>query len=109
MYQDLAECGYRREHLRGPHPIHTRRESRLRAVVGRRASVTSDHHQAIRRLGRGLVVTGDAADGAVEAYEHSRRRQTTGVQWQPQRPEAGAAGRRIAEALVDAARTRIAA
>jgi putative glutamine amidotransferase len=109
LYQDLAERGYRRDHLRGPHPIRTGEGSGLRALLGKRAVVPSDHHQAIRRLGRGLVVTARAPDGAVEAYEHSRRPHTMGVQWQPQRPDSGATRRRIAEAFVDVARTGLAA
>ena len=43
----------------------------------------SQHHQAIDRLGRGLVVAGRAADGVVEAVELPGR-WVVGVQWHPE-------------------------
>lgn len=46
--------------------------------------VNSYHHQAVKRLGRGLVVGAYAEDGTVEAIEHSRGF-VLGVQWHPER------------------------
>jgi putative glutamine amidotransferase len=43
----------------------------------------SVHHQAIDRLGRGLVVTGRADDGTIEAVEHEHG-WIVGVQWHPE-------------------------
>jgi gamma-glutamyl-gamma-aminobutyrate hydrolase PuuD len=42
------------------------------------------HHQSIGRLGRGLTVTGRAADGTVEAVELAGREFVCGVQWHPE-------------------------
>ncbi len=41
------------------------------------------HHQAVRRVGEGLTVTGRAPDGVVEAVEHERG-WVVGVQWHPE-------------------------
>jgi putative glutamine amidotransferase len=42
------------------------------------------HHQAVSELGEGLVVTGRAADGVVEAIETTAGGWTLGVQWHPE-------------------------
>ena len=47
-------------------------------------NTTSGHHQAIRDLGDGLVVTARAADGLVEAVEYSAHPWCIGVQWHPE-------------------------
>jgi len=44
---------------------------------------SSQHHQAIDRLGDGLVVTGRSADGIIEAVELPGR-WVVGVQWHPE-------------------------
>ncbi len=63
----------------------------------------SHHHQAIDRLGEGLVVTGRATqDDLVEAVEVPGARWVLGVQWHPEADEAS----RVIGALVDEARAR---
>lgn len=47
-------------------------------------TVNSRHHQAVNRLGRGLVVTASAADGTVEAVEDPEQRFVLAVQWHPE-------------------------
>jgi putative glutamine amidotransferase len=47
--------------------------------------VVSSHHQAIRRLGSGLVAVAWAEDGIIEAVESKTRPDTIGVQWHPER------------------------
>jgi putative glutamine amidotransferase len=61
--------------------------------------VSCHHHQAIDRLGAGLVVSGRAADGVVEAVEAADRRWLLGVQWHPEADERS----RLFTALHDAA------
>lgn len=61
--------------------------------------VSCHHHQAIDRLGDGLVVSGRAADGAVEAVEAADGRWLLGVQWHPEANERS----RLFTALRDAA------
>jgi putative glutamine amidotransferase len=56
--------------------------SRVSQVMQRsRTKVNSFHHQAVARLGEGLVATGWAPDGAIEAVEATDRDFVLGVQW----------------------------
>ncbi len=64
------------------HPVAIEPGSRLAAALGVRAvEVNSFHHQAIERLGEGLVVSAVAPDGTVEGIEDPRRPFLLGVQW----------------------------
>lgn len=66
------------------HPVALAADSRLGAHVGlSEITVASGHHQAIRRLGDGLVVTATAPDGVVEAVEHATA-PIVAVQWHPE-------------------------
>jgi putative glutamine amidotransferase len=49
--------------------------------------VRCHHHQAVGRLGEGLVVSGRAADGVLEALEAADGRWLLGVQWHPEADE----------------------
>jgi putative glutamine amidotransferase len=52
------------------------------AVIGAtEISVNSFHHQAVDRLGRGLLAVGWSPDGVVEAIEAPARDYVLGVQW----------------------------
>ncbi len=79
----------------------------MRRLLGRSTYVDSEHHQAIRRLGRGLQATATSPDGMVESIERTDRRFALGLQWHPER-DPGGSGDRIAEALVQAAMDRAA-
>lgn len=72
-----------------------------RAEGARAVEVASHHHQAVDALGEGLVPTGRAEDGVVEALQAGDGSWQVGVQWHPE-PDPGS---RIIGALVDAART----
>lgn len=51
-----------------------------------RVSVPTSHHQAIRKVGQGLVANAFCDDGVIEATElPSRSSFTIGVQWHPER------------------------
>ena len=57
-------------------------ESAVSRILGRRRTkVNSFHHQAVDRLGEGLVITGRAPDGTVESLEASDSEFLIGVQW----------------------------
>ena len=75
---------------------------------GRTLRVRCHHHQAVDRLAPGLVATGWAADGTVEAVELAgddpARPFVVGVQWHP---EEDAADVRLVAALVAAARRHV--
>jgi putative glutamine amidotransferase len=67
------------------HHIEVTPASRLHAIAGDdRVDVNSMHHQAVRDVGRDLVVTARAHDGLVEALEHPGRRFVVGVQCHPE-------------------------
>jgi putative glutamine amidotransferase len=77
-----------------------------RTGAGHWLEVPTHHHQAVDRLGDGLVATAWAADGTVEALELTaagaadRAGFAIGVQWHPEEGE----DPRLFRALVDAAR-----
>jgi gamma-glutamyl-gamma-aminobutyrate hydrolase PuuD len=83
------------------HAVDVKAESRLASLVGVGGYVTSHHHQALGRVGEGLVETAWAADGTVEGVEDPTRRFAIGVQWHPEAGEDPA----LFEALVAEART----
>ena len=57
---------------------------RLARLIGRCPAVTSNHHQALRHLGRDLQAVQVAPDGIIEAVEHTAL-PILGVQWHPER------------------------
>jgi putative glutamine amidotransferase len=66
------------------------------------ADVSSSHHQAVARLGEGLVVSGRAPDGIVEAMEHPDGSWVVAVQWHPERTsETDPAQQGLFDALVE--------
>lgn len=71
-------------HGNAAHAVDVVAGSRLAKVVDADSiDVSSYHHQAIDRLGRGLTVTAVAADGVVEAVEHESA-DVIAVQWHPE-------------------------
>jgi putative glutamine amidotransferase len=75
-------------------------ETALGALLGTEVNGRCHHHQAIDRLGSGLVAAGWAADGTVEAIELASAPFALGVQWHP---EQDSDDLRLFNALVDAA------
>jgi putative glutamine amidotransferase len=74
-----------RQRTPGDQPSHHVRidpASRLAATIDASdIGVNSFHHQAIDRLGRGLIATAWADDGTIEAAEDTTREFLVGVQW----------------------------
>jgi putative glutamine amidotransferase len=67
-------------------------------------TVSSSHHQAIDRLAEGLVVTGRAPDGIIEAVERPGNGWVVAVQWHPERTaHADPAQQGLFDALVEQA------
>ena len=76
-----------------------------RAMDTVRAACSCHHHQAIDRLGDGLVVTARDADGTIEAVELEGAGWVTAVQWHPEDTAAvDPAQQGLFDALVAAAR-----
>jgi putative glutamine amidotransferase len=92
LYQDLPsqwERGLLKHRQDTPkwqptHEVRVRDESYIAEVMGRElVKVNSYHHQGIRELAAGLVVTGRSSDGVIEAVEAGdiSERWLLGVQW----------------------------
>jgi putative glutamine amidotransferase len=60
--------------------------TRLHEILGQeRVAVNSFHHQAVKELGRGLVLSARGCDdGIIEGMEMPDRRFVIGVQWHPE-------------------------
>lgn len=82
----------------GEHPVKPVPGTRYGTAVPEEADVPSSHHQAVDRLGRGLIVSAYAGDGTVEAVELVDDRWVLGVQWHPEMGE----DLRVMTALVSA-------
>lgn len=118
LHQDLALLGRPRaahqqreagtDETRTAHEVAVSPGTRLAAVVGPgRREVNSFHHQAVRDVPAGFVVSARASDGVVEALEDPRHPFLLGVQWHPERMvECDPAQRRLFAAFVEAARAR---
>jgi gamma-glutamyl-gamma-aminobutyrate hydrolase PuuD len=88
LVQHLPEQVGNDDHKRVPgvfavHPVEVKEGSRLGDIVGATQEVTSHHHQALGRVGDGLVESAWAADGTLEAVEDPSQRFVVGVQWHP--------------------------
>ena len=84
------------------HAVDVAPGSRLADIAGcAYYSVNSRHHQAVQRLGKGLIVTAHAPeDGVIEALERHDRRFAVAVQWHPEDRVAGSEeDRRLFEAF----------
>ena len=80
--------------------------SKIATILGRESvTVRSGHHQAVRRVADGLVVTARADDGIVEGTELPSARWVVGVQWHPEDDDGSASDRRkLFKAFVDEVR-----
>ncbi|MFI1052102.1 gamma-glutamyl-gamma-aminobutyrate hydrolase family protein [Streptomyces griseoruber] len=84
----------------GSHRVKPVPGTRYAAAVPEESSVPTYHHQAVDRLGTGLVPSAYAADGTVEAVElPAADGWALGVQWHPEMGE----DLRVMRALVEAA------
>lgn len=69
----------------GGHPVKPVPGSLYAGIVPEETTVPTYHHQAVDRLGAGLVPSAHAADGTVEAVElPADRGWVLGVQWHPE-------------------------
>ena len=91
LYQDLgADLGVpTHEQLpkdAASHPVEIAPDSLLARLLGMQPlPVNSTHHQAVRKLGAGVLVSARAPDGVVEAIELPDLPFAVGVQWHPER------------------------
>lgn len=106
LHQHLPDVLGHTHHRRGnaefsTSAVHTVPGTRLAAVIGDHSDAQCYHHQAIDRLGDGLVVSARDSDGVIEAVEDPDR-WVLAVQWHP---EERLDDLRLFAAVVDAAAT----
>jgi gamma-glutamyl-gamma-aminobutyrate hydrolase PuuD len=73
--------------VHGQHLVRLAEGSCVAGILGMQAEVATYHHQAVARLGTGLVASGWAQDGTIEAIELVGSAQAgwcLGVQWHPE-------------------------
>ena len=93
------------------HTIEITGDSRLHRILGpgaggvdaRSLGVNSRHHQAVRHLAPGFVVSARAPDGVIEAIERPSSRFCLGVQWHPENFWRTGEFARLFEAFLEAA------
>jgi putative glutamine amidotransferase len=83
-------------------PVRTVAGTRLAGLLGESIEVRCYHHQAVDKVGEGLVVSAWDADGVVEALEAPGEGFVLAVQWHP---EECLDDLRLFSAIVDAARS----
>ena len=66
------------------HTVTVSAGSRLAELYGEVVETNSLHHQAVGRVGSGVIVTGLADDGVVEGFELAGRPEVLAVQWHPE-------------------------
>lgn len=67
------------------HPVAITKNTRLSEIAGAsEIMVNSSHHQAIKDVGKGLVINATASDGVIEGVEAVDYTFCVGVQWHPE-------------------------
>jgi putative glutamine amidotransferase len=89
------------------HPVEVESGTQLARVLGRRRlRVNSFHHQAVRKLGRGLRAVAWSPDGVIEGLEAPAQTFLLGVQWHAECLATRAPQMALFRAFVQAARDR---
>ncbi|MGI8331474.1 gamma-glutamyl-gamma-aminobutyrate hydrolase family protein [Actinomadura scrupuli] len=101
LIQHLPEVVGHEGHALGPgkvgtHPVQISVTSAVGKILGDSATVPTYHHQAVKRLGTGLVAVAWSDDQVIEAVELQGHRFGLGVQWHPEEGD----DLRLFEALV---------
>ncbi|MFG2001925.1 gamma-glutamyl-gamma-aminobutyrate hydrolase family protein [Spirillospora sp. NPDC048911] len=101
LIQHLPEAVDHQGHAPGPgvvgsHAVRISAAGAIGKILGDAVEVPTYHHQAVSRLGKGLVAVGWADDQVVEAVELQGHRFGLGVQWHPEEGD----DLRLFEALV---------
>lgn len=93
MYQDiysqrdgsLLQHDQQAPNWHGSHFVEVTEGSLLRKIVGvDKFKVNSYHHQALRNMPDGFIVSGVASDGVIESFESTKHTFVMGVQWHPE-------------------------
>jgi putative glutamine amidotransferase len=95
---------HRQKGVTDAHAITTVSGTQLAAIAGEGPHlVNSRHHQAIRKVGAGLIISAHSTDGIVEGMELPDRRFTLAVQWHPEdRVKSRAIDRQLFQSFAEA-------
>ncbi len=115
LYQDvksqLPGCIAHQQHQVAPYTSHSVTiddGTKLHAIYGyTKIATNSFHHQAVKDIAPGLIITARAADGVIEGFEKLDHPYFIGVQWHPERlveREENAAHKQLFKSFVDACR-----
>lgn len=115
LFQDLKaqlpSCIAHQQHQTAPYASHKviiDADSKLHVIYGDTKVMTnSHHHQAVKDIAPGLVVTAKTTDGVIEGLEKPDHPYFIGVQWHPERlveREENANHKRLFKSFVDACR-----
>lgn len=92
LYQDLSLMiskvgSHQSKYLKKDlfHQVNFKEGTKIAKILGKTRIVNSHHHQAVKELGCGLIVSGLSTDGVVEAIELEGEAWVVGVQWHPER------------------------
>ncbi len=107
LHQHITDDDGRIGHRFEMHDVVIEPGSLTESLIGPRASGHSVHHQAIDRLGDGLVVTAHAPDGTIEGIELPGH-WVVGVQWHPEdTADTDPVQQQLFDGLVAAAQARL--
>lgn len=85
MNQSLVQHQQNSPHSYPTHQIVLEKKSQLHQIINESSiKVNSRHHQAIRTLGKSLMVTSRTQDGLIESIESTAHDFVIGVQWHPE-------------------------
>ncbi len=101
LYQDIhLQVPESLEHAQGAHGLTMQANPFMDACE---TEVNTSHHQAVKRIGKGLKAFAWAHDGIIEAFYNESNLFVAGVQWHPERME-GSLSKRLFERFVGACR-----
>jgi putative glutamine amidotransferase len=89
LHQHLPEVVGHSDHQKGnavfsTSSIRTVPGTRVAALIGESSDAQCYHHQAIDRLGEGLIISAQDSDGVIEAVEIPGDNFLLAVQWHPE-------------------------
>ena len=67
------------------HSVKIKKQTKLFEIIKHsEIQVNSAHHQAVKKLGKNLIISGLARDGIIETIESVEHDWCIGVQWHPE-------------------------
>jgi len=93
LHQDINDAGFNDiEHanpyenaIKHIHEVSIKNNTKLEGVLkSNKLKVNSIHHQAIKNIGKDLIVSAKSSDGIIEGIETTSEWDAIGVQWHPE-------------------------